>query len=238
MKICKECNKEKEDDKFELVVSPLKHGGNGKQYRRGRCFACRGKRTNSTRKEYRKEYNAVHKDKKARRAHKIRNEVRLLLNELKSNPCVDCNKTFLPIAMDFDHIKDKIRPIARMLSTAYKIELILEEIKKCELVCANCHRIRTRRRLNNPGYSGKRLDLFIDKFKSETPCMICNLNFLPECMDFDHRNPKEKKFEIELMRRYAIKNMNLLLEEMAKCDILCACCHRIKTHTKKDDKQP
>lgn len=43
--------------------------------------------------------------------------------------------------MDFDHLLDKFKNVSRM--TAYKWDRIEAEIAKCELVCANCHRVRT-----------------------------------------------------------------------------------------------
>lgn len=230
MRVCRKCEQEKEDEKFEAVISPIKYGGNGKQYRRKICKACKSAKANAIRQEYRKEYNVDNKEKRAQRARALKAEAKAIISQLKLSPCSDCAKTFDPVAMDFDHIDTKHKEISRMLSGAYKIDFILEEIKKCEIVCACCHRIRTKRRKKKPIYRGTRLDRFIDKIKSETPCLVCNNRFSPECMDFDHRNPDEKDFNIELMRRYSVKNMQRLLDEMAKCDILCAVCHRIKTH--------
>lgn len=61
---------------------------------------------------------------------------------MKNNPCRDCGDCFPPEAMDFDHVRGKkIASIAQMRSRAWTQVLI--ELAKCELVCANCHRIRT-----------------------------------------------------------------------------------------------
>jgi hypothetical protein len=61
---------------------------------------------------------------------------------LKSLSCVDCGGCFLPVAMDFDHVRAaKVATIGQMSSFAW--ERVLLEIAKCELVCANCHRLRT-----------------------------------------------------------------------------------------------
>jgi len=49
--------------------------------------------------------------------------------------------------MDFDHLRDKKYNISNMVCSDYGVAL-MEEIEKCELVCANCHRIRTQKRLN------------------------------------------------------------------------------------------
>lgn len=65
---------------------------------------------------------------------------------LKQKPCVDCKIQYHPVAMDFDHLpgyeKKSINGFAGMSK-----ERLLEEIKKCELVCSNCHRLRTYNRV-------------------------------------------------------------------------------------------
>lgn len=66
------------------------------------------------------------------------------INKVKSNPCADCGKVYHPICMDFDHIEDKVGNISQM--KYFSIPKISEEIAKCEVVCANCHRLRTLKR--------------------------------------------------------------------------------------------
>ena len=67
---------------------------------------------------------------------------------LKLKPCTDCNQTFHPYVMDFDHLPEysKIDPISVLMSRTHSDEEILSEIAKYELVCSNCHRIRTIKR--------------------------------------------------------------------------------------------
>jgi len=68
----------------------------------------------------------------------------MIIRSLKSQPCADCGKTFHYAAMDFDHVRDIKRvDISRMIRTGYSVAAIEQELKKCEVVCANCHRIRT-----------------------------------------------------------------------------------------------
>jgi len=64
---------------------------------------------------------------------------------IKNVPCVDCGRLLAPECMDFDHRDDsaKIANISRMSSVSF--DKVLAEIQKCDLVCANCHRLRTRR---------------------------------------------------------------------------------------------
>ena len=70
------------------------------------------------------------------------------LSKLKeSQPCKDCGGFFPSCCMDFDHLpgQEKKLPLAHLLH--YKDPAVVEnEMAKCELVCANCHRIRTRDR--------------------------------------------------------------------------------------------
>lgn len=65
------------------------------------------------------------------------------VNKRKDKPCVDCGIKYPPYVMDFDHIgTDKQFNVSDALNRK-SVRLILAEIEKCELVCANCHRIRT-----------------------------------------------------------------------------------------------
>ena len=66
------------------------------------------------------------------------------VSELKSStPCADCGKIYHPIVMDFDHIvpMDKAMSVSGLMTTS--ADRIMSEIKKCDLVCSNCHRYRT-----------------------------------------------------------------------------------------------
>lgn len=65
----------------------------------------------------------------------------------------------------------------------------------------------------------------VDSLKRMTPCADCGQNFPPECMDFDHIQG-EKKFNISAA---LLKGISDLEQEIAKCEIVCANCHRIRT---------
>lgn len=56
--------------------------------------------------------------------------------------CADCGLRDHRV-LDFDHLSDKIMPIAIMQSRGWGVESIKKEMRKCQAVCANCHRIRT-----------------------------------------------------------------------------------------------
>lgn len=63
------------------------------------------------------------------------------------NPCLDCRHKFPPECMDFDHVRsEKVDNVSHLVVGRYSWETILNEIAKCDIVCANCHRIRTKAR--------------------------------------------------------------------------------------------
>jgi hypothetical protein len=71
---------------------------------------------------------------------------RAYVDEMKSKPCTDCGGCFPPVCMHFDHLGDKEFEISWACARTFSLERIKLEIEKCELVCANCHAIRTERR--------------------------------------------------------------------------------------------
>jgi hypothetical protein len=62
----------------------------------------------------------------------------------EARPCVDCGSHFPAEAMHWDHIPGVVKAsdVSNLLRRLSKSS-VLEEIAKCELVCANCHAIRT-----------------------------------------------------------------------------------------------
>lgn len=77
-----------------------------------------------------------------------RERTRRWMRELKSVPCADCKRSFDPVCMDFDHKnpRNKEFEIGRN-ANEMNFERLKQEIAKCDVVCANCHRIRSKNRL-------------------------------------------------------------------------------------------
>jgi 5-methylcytosine-specific restriction endonuclease McrA len=68
-----------------------------------------------------------------------------LVRELKKGLCLDCGGVFHTDAMEFDHARgEKVFDIGK--SKGRSLKQLKEELAKCDLVCANCHRVRTARR--------------------------------------------------------------------------------------------
>lgn len=67
--------------------------------------------------------------------------------------CVDCGVNN-PIILEFDHVKgEKFNNIADMVNQSYGLKTIKDEIRKCEVRCANCHRIKTHERRSQKNVS-------------------------------------------------------------------------------------
>jgi hypothetical protein len=70
--------------------------------------------------------------------------IEYLVGFLREHPCVDCGESD-PVVLEFDHLRDKKFGIAQGLRDR-DWQSVLDEIAKCDVVCANCHRRRTARR--------------------------------------------------------------------------------------------
>jgi hypothetical protein len=67
-------------------------------------------------------------------------------NYLLSHPCVDCGNNNI-IVLEFDHVRDqKLYNVSDMVFRSFSLKTIQKEIDKCEIRCANCHRIVTHNR--------------------------------------------------------------------------------------------
>lgn len=79
---------------------------------------------------------------------------RTWIDTLKASPCKDCGNTYHPSVMEFDHTGADKTACVGHLKRASKAR-ILAEIAKCELVCANCHRLRTHMRREQKKHNGR-----------------------------------------------------------------------------------
>lgn len=93
------------------------------------------------------------------------------LDQIKSTtPCKDCGNVYPPYVMDFDH-KDrtlKTDRLSNMASRGLSLETIKKELTNCDVVCANCHRIRTHdgehwRKVGAEGLEPSRLSPLVSK---------------------------------------------------------------------------
>ena len=126
----------------------VKHGTNTMYTAYGcRCEAC----LKAGRQQCNDYYKGLSETTKKQRAKRLRQSVakrktaiREYLNALKSKPCSDCENVFPSICMDFDHVRgEKLFCVSFASTRAFPLWKIKKEVEKCDLVCSNCHRVRT-----------------------------------------------------------------------------------------------
>lgn len=79
------------------------------------------------------------------RMHVWRGAARVWMDSLKEGrSCADCGGIFPPFVMHWDHLPGHVKTaeVSVMVGNRSR-ELVLHELAKCELVCANCHVMRT-----------------------------------------------------------------------------------------------
>ena len=111
-KICSKCKK-------ELPIENFNFRNKAKGTRRAECKECHSK--------FMKD---VYKKKKEE------------IQEIKaSHTCAKCGDT-RGYVLDFHHInpENKIDTIARLTSNTYNMDIVKAEMKKCIVLCSNCHR--------------------------------------------------------------------------------------------------
>lgn len=101
---------------------------------------------------------------------KRRRNIKLILVEEHGSICSDCNTEYPPFVLDFDHREPAEKSFTISASTVLGIDRLRTEAEKCDLVCSNCHRIRTHKRqcsgcLYCEGDWRSRLACFPDKEK-------------------------------------------------------------------------
>ena len=80
-----------------------------------------------------------------------RREQQEYIRAVKSVPCMDCGIKYPYYVMQLDHVRgDKIKAVASMMGRT-SLRLIQEEVAKCDVVCANCHAVRTYNRTSRAG---------------------------------------------------------------------------------------
>ena len=67
-------------------------------------------------------------------------------------PCMDCGVQYNPWVMDFDHRDPSLK--RRELTKCLTMTQFREEVVKCDVVCANCHRERTQKQVMNRPHHG------------------------------------------------------------------------------------
>lgn len=141
-------------------------------------------------------------------------------NISKRRFCLDCSPFGLRNRIDYTKYNDREGyktcrscKIEKKLIEFYRCK---EKRDSCSSICRYCHNEKTKGRLKE--YKNLCLE-----YKG-AKCSICGYNKCVEALEFHHRDNLEKKFSIANAR---FKKFNeKTKEELDKCDVLCANCHR------------
>ena len=114
-------------------------------------------------------------------------------------------------------------------------------------VCAECDRLRMQRKRENPEFKANQAakmrrhrerlgDIYLARVRErrwkkkewldaqKVKCAQCSQTHVA-CLEFHHRNPVEKDFLLSVgVAKFSLERLQV---EIAKCDVLCANCHRI-----------
>lgn len=126
--------------KHDLDVTEFNKNSGRKDGLNSLCRVCSNKRS----KLYYSENKVKHKSVVRARAKRHVNSARdYVLKILNSNSCTDCGTKDIRV-FEFDHVRgDKHMDVSKLIGGGYSIKTIQKEIDKCDIVCCNCHRIRT-----------------------------------------------------------------------------------------------
>jgi len=131
----KQCTKCKEDK----ILQEFNKNKSRKDGYNNICRICSNERS----RKYYLENNNKHRKVISERNNKNRNISRdYVLEILKKSKCKDCGNNDIRV-LEFDHLKNKFKNVSSLISAGYSVEIIQNEINKCDVICANCHRIRT-----------------------------------------------------------------------------------------------
>src|SRR5262245_19628705 len=86
-----------------------------------------------------------------------------LVRGLKNRPCSDSGVQYPHYVLDFDHRPGEIKlaNLKVLVKQGAAKDVLLAEIAKCDLVCANCHRVRTFRRRRQSGEADEERDTLL-----------------------------------------------------------------------------
>jgi hypothetical protein len=189
---------------------------------------------------YFRDRGQLHRDQTHAARQQRRKRARQFVNDcLATHPCCDCGASD-PMVLEFDHLRAKRGHIALLVSEGASLKQLRAETSKCEVVCVNCHRIRTATRCESWRMDPAKLDhdpgctpcerrnmLHVRELLASSCCADCGDARLA-VLEFDHIGAKRGTV-IALARRGC--SLGVLQSEIAECEIRCGNCHRRRTLT-------
>lgn len=189
-------------------------------------------------RSYFRSRGAVHREQSRRARSRRRREVRAFLdNYLLSHPCVECGEAD-SVVLEFDHVGEKRGHVGVLAGNGISISGAKRELMNCEVVCVNCHRVRTAKSRqwwrSDPalldGHSSltsaeRRNIKYVWEVLSRSRCVECGESRI-EILDFDHVGSKSGHVGEVARRGCSIRRLEA---EISQCEIRCGNCHRRRT---------
>ncbi|MDF9747757.1 homing endonuclease associated repeat-containing protein [Natrinema salsiterrestre] len=148
-----------------------------------------------------------------------RSQLRSWVNERKrERGCSQCGVDTVA-CLDFHHTDETTKQMAvgRMVTFGYGKDALRNEMEKCDVLCANCHRSL---HYSQPE-QGRRQ--WIHDLKRDTGCDRCDVSD-PACLDFHHHGDRKGATVAKLVSNGQPKDR--IRTEIDRCCVLCANCHR------------
>jgi hypothetical protein len=171
----------------------------------------------------RRKRNAKSYRSQKRRRHRRKTE----LVASAGGSCIDCGYSVCPAALEFHH-RDALMKEFGVGNFGGSLERLQEEVSKCDLLCASCHRLR------HAGLDG---DALVDRRLVERDrkaravalmggvCFTCERSGPYRLFEFHHVDAGAKDFGIS-EGGIASRSWEKIVAELEKCVMLCANCHR------------
>lgn len=228
-KICEACGQ-------EFSAKAVIDGRIRSLYHHRFCFTCSSFGSHNTSKtppriagaEELREHRRRRRNAKTYRAQKRRRSRRKLeLVAARGGRCEDCGYSRCPAALEFHHrdASTKEFGVGGFDGSPHRL---LAEIQKCDLLCANCHRVR------HAGSDGASLDgrVVYDRDRKARAvalmggaCFECERDGPSRLFEFHHWDAGTKTFGIS-QSGISSRNWQDIVAELEKCVMLCANCHR------------
>jgi hypothetical protein len=149
--------------------------------------------------------------------------------------CSNCDCENVKI-LTFHHVnkEEKEHKICNLLYSS-TWEDISEEIKKCILLCYNCHQELHYNETNDNSWRKENKKILIE-YKGSLSCERCGYNKCVGSLDFHHPN-NDKFFSLSNVGKKGLTLDTLttkIIDEINKCELLCKNCHYIEHINKKD----
>jgi hypothetical protein len=154
-------------------------------------------------------------------AYILKQAKQIYIKKYLGGKCTKCgNEDF--IVLDLHHVEQKDKNLNDIIGN--RLSDVLKEVKKCILLCANCHQEAHRAKKDTKFTRNKRVYLEI---KGADCCEVCGYKEYIGSLNFHHINPEEKEFCIGKINTTRLSDIKEKIEiELNKCKVLCRNCHR------------